>query len=94
MCVLLCILSSSRILRHDPSDQSVLPNGGVTDRASMPPALSYCLWIADLEQSPLTDTVLFCLAAELLLRVLPSTPVHTLLLSNKGTESSYGHHLV
>jgi hypothetical protein len=36
----------------------------------------------------LTDIVLLKLAAKLLLRVSPPTLVHTLLLSDKGTESS------
>jgi hypothetical protein len=51
------------------------------DKACLPPALSYC---------PLTDTVLLCLATKILLRVPPPMLVHTLLLSDKGKDSSDG----
>jgi hypothetical protein len=53
------------------------------DRAYLLPAPSY---------GPLTDTVLLCLAAMVLLRVSSPTLVHTLLVSDKGTESSDRRH--
>jgi hypothetical protein len=42
-------------------------------------------------QSPLTDTVLLYLVAELLLKVSSPMPVHILLLSGKCTESLGRH---
>jgi hypothetical protein len=39
----------------------------------------------------LTDVVLLYLTAKLLLRVPPPLPIHTLLLSGKGTESPDRH---
>jgi hypothetical protein len=62
--------------------------GADVDRASLSPALSCHLLMADLGQSPLTDIVLLYLVTKLLLKVSPPTPVHILLLSGKGTESS------